>query len=72
MSAMNNATSFHMRFWWEREDEESDMPVLRGMLRNLRTGEEQLVGDVNQLDEYMKRLLESGAVLPGDRAGAGA
>ena len=64
MSKTNHSTSFHMRFWWERRDAESDLPVLRGMLRNLRTGEEQLVGDVNQLDEYMRRLLEPGEILP--------
>lgn len=46
-----------MRFWWERRDTEKDGPVLRGMLRNLRTGEEQLVGDFRQLDEYMQRQL---------------
>lgn len=64
MSTMKNSTSFHMRFWWERQDAESDLPVLRGMLRNLRTGEEQLVGDVNQLEEQMRRLLEAGKALP--------
>lgn len=64
-----DSTSFLMRFWWERRDAEEDRPVLRGMLRNLRTGEEQLVGSLRQLDEHMQRQLSLAETMSAECAG---
>lgn len=53
------AASFLVRVWQESRREAGAEPVLRVYVRNLRTGEEQYLGDLDQLAEPIRRHLAS-------------
>ncbi len=55
MAAPRNNTSFLLRIWAEPREEEGLEQVLRGYLRNLRTGEELFVADPGALSDEIKR-----------------
>ncbi|HEX4962857.1 MAG TPA: hypothetical protein VF173_18620 [Thermoanaerobaculia bacterium] len=55
--------SWLVRCWVEPQEAEQGEPVVRCCLRNLRTGEEEYVGDPRRLgDLVLRHLREEGAV----------
>lgn len=59
VSSATQGASFLVRVWQERRREAGAEPVLRVYVRNLRTGEEQYLGDLDQLAEPIRRHLAS-------------
>ncbi len=69
------SVSFLVRFWRERQATGA-APVLRGFVRNLKTGEERYLAGPDQLSDHVRRTLEGSetrsATDAGDRERAGA
>lgn len=59
VSSETQAASFLVRVWQERRGEAGAEPVLRVYVRNLRTGEEQYLRDLDRLAEPIRRHLAS-------------
>ena len=53
------SASFLVRFWREPRPAEDGKPVVRGLVRNLHTGEEHYVADPAQLGEDLRRLVRA-------------
>lgn len=62
---MSPSASFLVRCWLEPREVEGAPPVVRVTLRDLRTGEEEHLGDARQLGERVLRHLEALAVETG-------
>lgn len=76
-SPMNtNTSSYLVRFWYEPRETDGSSPVLRGMVRNLRTGSEKLLLGPDELAEFMRHELHETPVAngtrPSERRSAGA
>lgn len=74
-AAQAEAASFLVRFWREPRGKADEAPVLRGFVRNLKTGEERYLAGPEQLAEHVRGYLE-GLATPsardaGDRAKLG-
>lgn len=50
--------SFLVRFWQEPRDIDSGQPLLRGYVRNLRTGAERYVSGLEELPEQVRSALQ--------------
>ena len=55
--AHHNA-SFLVRFWQEPRDTDSGQPLLRGYVRNLRTGAERYVSTPDELPAQVRSALQ--------------
>lgn len=53
------AASFLVRFWHEPRGAAGRAPVLRGWVRNLKTGEERYLNGPDQVVEHLRSQLES-------------
>jgi hypothetical protein len=51
----NNSGSFLLRIWKEESAAEGTTPRVRVFIRNLKTGEEQYLGDLDQLGDMVLR-----------------
>ncbi len=74
-TAPAGAASFLVRFWREPRRKADEAPVLRGYIRNLKTGEERYLAGPEQLADHVRTYLEGLAVPSAgdadDRAEAG-
>ncbi len=61
MPGAGNASgvSLLVRFWLEPRESAGAEPVLRGYVRNLKTGEESYLNDPSSLAEQVRRQLEA-------------
>lgn len=56
------SSSFLVRVWLEARELEGAEPILRGYVRNLKSGEQEYFGQPEKLAELLMRQLRSGAV----------
>jgi len=53
--------SFLLRIWEEGREIEGEAPKMRVFMRNLKTGEEHYLGDLDQLgDEVLRQFQQNG------------
>lgn len=65
--AGNPTLSWLVRCWEEPREQPQDDPVLRCLVRNLRTGEERYLSDPRELGEMVTRKLrEAGRTAEGE------
>lgn len=55
------AASLLVRCWLEPQPRAEEAPILRGYVRNLKTGEERFIKDVDGLGQQILRSLEPSA-----------
>jgi hypothetical protein len=60
--------SFLLRIWEESREIEGEAPKRRVFLRNLKTGEEHYLGDLDQLGDAVLRQFEQLGAAPGGNA----
>lgn len=57
--------SFLLRIWAEGREIEGEAPKMRVFMRNLKTGEEHYLGDLDQLgEEVLRQFQQNGTALP--------
>jgi|GEM_PF-4128640 len=56
--------SFLLRIWSEPREAEGEAPRVRVFLRNLKTGEESYLGDLDQLGDTVLRQFQGPDELP--------
>jgi hypothetical protein len=65
--------SLLVRCWLEPREDASESPIVRGYVKNLKTGEELFIKDVDSVGQQILRSLEPAAAAEGDeRAAEGA
>jgi len=58
--------SFLLRIWTEGREIEGETPKTRVFMRNLKTGEEQYLGDLDQLgEEVLRQFQQNGQMAAG-------
>ena len=58
--------SFLLRIWSEGREIDGEVPKMRVFMRNLKTGEEHYLGDLDQLgEEVLRQFQQNGSVGPG-------
>jgi len=60
----NPSGSFLIRIWTETREVDGEPPRVRVFLRNLKTGEEHYLGDLDQLGETVLRQFQKVDELP--------
>lgn len=55
------STSLLVRCWLEPGEGESGAPILRGYVRNLKTGEQTFIGDADAVGQQILRQLTTAA-----------
>ncbi|HJX29857.1 MAG TPA: hypothetical protein VJ885_18295 [Thermoanaerobaculia bacterium] len=59
--------SFLIRIWEENREIEGEAPKMRVFMRNLKTGEEHYLGDLDQLgDAVLRQFQQLGAIPNGN------
>ena len=57
-SGERSGASLLVRCWLEPREDSSESPIVRGYVKNLKTGEEHFIKDVDSVGEQIRRTLE--------------
>jgi hypothetical protein len=65
-SSERPSASLLVRCWLEPREGAGEAPILRGYVKNLKTGEEQFIKDLDAVGEQIRRNLEASTVSAAD------